>query len=253
MRSANRFLVTAVGLASVLLATAAPALANHAPGTSCTPGRAVRYDNETWLNTPGYQYRIIVSSFPSDLSSSEQVRDRTMARIRDGIRAWNQGRNDCHLRRFGGFNTSMTGTSGSSGGDHLDGISTIDFASPSNLGCSDFQGFLLGCASVRQLAGAPPVTTKAGVKERAREADVRFRREDNIWRVRRRTRGCSDRYDLWSLSAHEIGHVVGLNDLSGTGEAYQTLYQSTAQCDFDKRQLGRGDYIGLKRMYTPGP
>jgi hypothetical protein len=24
-------------------------------------------------------------------------------------------------------------------------------------------------------------------------------------------------------------------------------------CEFIKRQLGRGDYIGLKRLYTPGP
>jgi len=73
--------------------------------------------------------------------------------------------------------------------------------------------------------------------------------------ARRRTRGCFDRprYDLWSVSSHEIGHVVGLGDLTGDGELYQTMYDEFQECDFTWRQLGRGDYIGLTRLYTAMP
>jgi hypothetical protein len=99
------------------------------------------------------------------------------------------------------------------------------------------------------------VQTKVGFKHNPAEADIRLRREENRWRVRRRTRGCQEnpRTDLWSVAAHEIGHVVGLDDFTGSGSIYQTMYDTINQCEFRARQLGRGDYIGLKRLYTFGP
>jgi hypothetical protein len=190
--------------------------------------------------------------------SSGQTRDRTIARIRDGVRAWNQRRNDCHLRRFGGFNTVFLGACDvppcPSRGDHSDDGSTIDFASPANIECEAVPGaIIVGCTSRRRIG--EEVQTKVGWKNQLEEADIRFRREEGRWWIRRRTRGCSGdiRTDLWSLAAHEIGHVVGLDDLTGSDELYQTMYWFTNPCEFRKRQLGRGDYIGLKRLYTFGP
>lgn len=242
---------TVTALATVLLLVALPgtAAATHGPGSSCSRDREPNFDNETWLGRT-YQYRIIVDTFPGYLAGTAKARNRTLERIRDGIRTWNEGRNDCGWPRFGGFNTAMIGTAGSySGGNHEDGHSTIDFVS--GLTCADTPGIVLGCASVRQLGGGvPPIHTNAGAKEVPREADVRFRRESDTFRNRRRHRGCNQRYDLWDAAAHEIGHVVGLNDLTSDANVYQTMYEIGRFCDFDRRSLGRSDYVGLKRLYT---
>jgi hypothetical protein len=233
-------------LAALAAAVALPAPAHAAaPGTSCTPGRDLKYLNTTWLGRT-WEYRIITSTFPSSLTGSAQTRDRAVERIRDGIRAWNEGRTDCHFRRFHGFQTKIVGTSGADPTNHEDGLSAIGFTH--NLTCSGDPD-VVGCETNRQLGGVPPVLTKAGAKEVPRESDVQFSADDP-YTARRRTRGCSGRYDLWSLSAHEVGHVVGLGDLSGDAQAWQTMFGTSFFCQFRQRQLGRSDYIGLTRLYT---
>ena len=228
---------------------AASASAALAPTTCVKPAPSPDYQNTTWLGRT-WEYRIIVSSFPGALGSTESARNKTLERIRDGIRTWNRGDNDCQYPRFEGFGTAMVKTRGATARNHEDGISAIEFVE--NLTCPNTSGIVLGCTSRRQLGGGiPPVHTQAGAKEVPREADVQLRGEPATFRNRKRERGCSDRYDLWNLASHEIGHVVGLGDLDDPDAAYQTMYQGQDQCTFTKRKLARGDYIGLQRMYTP--
>jgi hypothetical protein len=177
---------------------------------------------------------------------SRRTQERVIARIRDGMRAWNEGRTDCHrLRRFGGFNTAIVGDSGSSGANHDDSINTIDFVTPP-FRCGTRLGHYGACAYLRWRDET--TRTRAGERYVPREVDVRFNK-DRPWHVRPRRSPCVG-YDLWSTAAHEVGHVVGLGELTGERNNYQTMYNRSYECVFRRRELGRSDWIGLTRLYT---
>ena len=87
-----------------------------------------------------------------------------------------------------------------------------------------------------------------GLKLKARSADIEFRRPHPWW-ARRGLRRCDNRTDMWSLAAHEVGHVVGLDDIyDEERSSWQTMYGLTSRCEFRKRTLGRSDWLGLKRI-----
>jgi hypothetical protein len=239
-------------VAAIALSLVGPAItsASHAPGTSCTPGRDLVYDGHTWFDPArDYVYRIIRSSFPAEFDTARE-QERVMNRIKAGARAWAQGRNDCHFRRHEEFRPFFDFDFGSTAANHSDDVNTIDFAPGAQ--CPPLEG-VLGCATVRyRIQGTQDV--KAGTMRIPAEADIRFDRSRN-WHIGVGRRGCTTgEYDLRSVATHEVGHVVGLDDLyNNVGEpdnGFQTMFHSTADCEFRKRQLGRSDWIGLVRLYS---
>jgi hypothetical protein len=211
--------------------------------TSCQTGAELNYETHAWGGTP-WRYYIDRSSFPI-VFDTVRKRDRVQERIRDGIRAWNGGRNSCGYRRLTGFPTAMQGTT-NPGGSDVD-TSVIDFVE--NITCVDDdnpEGFIVkGCTTVETYDYV--IVTEPGLKLKARSADIEFRRIYPWW-PRRRHRGCTNQTDIWSMAAHEVGHVVGVDDSLATSNAWQTMYKFTEDCEFRKRNLGRSDWLGLKRI-----
>lgn len=58
---------------------------------------------------------------------------------------------------------------------------------------------------------------------------------------------CHNAYDLKGVMTHERGHTFGLGH--ATGDPALTMYPSVRACDFTKSTLGRGDLLGLLRIY----
>lgn len=60
-------------------------------------------------------------------------------------------------------------------------------------------------------------------------------------------RSCRNAYDLKGVMVHERGHTFGLDH--STADPGLTMYPSVRSCDFSKSTLGKGDVLGLVRIY----
>lgn len=199
-----------------------------------------------WLGTT-FRYSIIRSSLPVEFNK-EREKDRVVARIRDGLKTWNQGRNDCHYRRFSGFETAFESQSGSSAADHNDSKNTIDFGDGDPCGNGEAaNGMAQACVHTSGYRYSS--STKAGSQNVVREADMRFNNAFNF-HIRLSHRGCSNRLDLFGLAAHESGHVVGLGDLYADKDQWLTMYGYDQDCRYRRRFLARSDWLGLTRLYS---
>lgn len=81
---------------------------------------------------------------------------------------------------------------------------------------------------------------------RAIEADVRIP-TGYIFYTGSSTTGCSSRYDLRQIVAHEVGHVVGLGHVGVATN--QIMKDSFGYCETGQRLLAPGDIAGLKATY----
>lgn len=240
-------------LAVLALAAPEPAHAKHAPGNSCAVGLPIKYNG--YIRYERYDYRIIRSSLPANTRRREE---RHIASIRNGMRSWNEGKNDCHYPPYRSFRTAYVGDSGSSYDDHEDGISTVDFGST-----FDCSAMAIACASTE------PSARNIRGKIISEAVDIRFRKRSGLrwypgvgFPSSRKCGGLEQCYDLWSASAHEVGHVVGLsdhavkrgpNDQTTDRYRWQNMFYrlDLASSPFPnrKRTLGRLDYVGMKNLY----
>ena len=55
--------------------------------------------------------------------------------------------------------------------------------------------------------------------------------------------------DLQSVATHEIGHVIDLYHVTSEAAARLTMYPGGGVGEIDKRDLGAGDVLGLRRAY----
>lgn len=55
--------------------------------------------------------------------------------------------------------------------------------------------------------------------------------------------------DLQNIATHEIGHGVGLADLYSTSCSLETMYGYSNYGETQKRDLGTGDILGLRKLY----
>ena len=62
--------------------------------------------------------------------------------------------------------------------------------------------------------------------------------------------GEAGKFDVESVTAHELGHALGLNHPSATGCSEQTLWASAATSELKKRTLENGDKAGIAKLYT---
>lgn len=242
---------TMVGLALfaflVLASIGAPqATASDARGDGCDVGKGLKYLGHSWFGKE-YRYNIIRSSFPREFDKQRE-KDRVVARIRDGFKTWERGRNDCHYRRHSGFGTQLDGQSGSSATNNSDSINTVDFASGDPCGSSGATNRMT-TACVRVSGRRGTTETKAGTRRVPREVDMRFNSTFRF-HIRLSHRGCSNRFDLFELATHEAGHVVGLADLYGRKDQWLTMFGTSDECQYRRRFLARSDWLGLTRLYT---
>lgn len=222
----------------------------------CDTGHDLRYnpDRGTWI---GYTwvYRIIRNSLPA-AANTDRIKDKYIARIRDGIRMWNSGDTHCHRRfdRFYGFKTKIDPEhpyDGSSAAVQGDGTSTIDFA-PNPCGKTTLDG----CERGEVVRGDRRDVLAPQPRYRKIESDIRLDRES--YHFTRRTTPCEDAQDLATLAGHEVGHTVGLGDTYQNVDDPEKNYPEVMawgdrpdlECRFDHRKLGRADYLGLFRLYT---
>lgn len=61
--------------------------------------------------------------------------------------------------------------------------------------------------------------------------------------------GCRSTYDLQSVLTHEQGHSFGLSHVDPNAHGSEVMGTLIGPCDISKRQLGRGDYGALARLY----
>jgi hypothetical protein len=62
--------------------------------------------------------------------------------------------------------------------------------------------------------------------------------------------GEAGKFDVQSVTAHELGHALGLNHPSGSDCTEQTMWASAAAGETKKRTLEGGDKAGLAVLYT---
>lgn len=62
---------------------------------------------------------------------------------------------------------------------------------------------------------------------------------EGLWKV----------YDIQNCITHELGHLLGLNDESGSGDTNDTMYYKSSKGEKKKRTLTSDDKNGVKYLY----
>ncbi|MFE6166197.1 matrixin family metalloprotease [Streptomyces sp. NPDC056486] len=93
-------------------------------------------------------------------------------------------------------------------------------------------------------ASLPP-----GMKDDLTEADVRFNTQDYNF-TNNPTSSCRNKFDIRSVGTHEAGHAFGLGHVTGRDHENLTMQPYVGSCETQSRSLGKGDILGLKKIYT---
>ncbi len=80
--------------------------------------------------------------------------------------------------------------------------------------------------------------------DRVRSSDIRFNTSNRFFTSL--SSSCSTAHSLEGAATHERGHTFGLGHVSSTG---QTMHPILNRCSNSDASLGRGDSLGLNRIY----
>lgn len=215
-----------------------PAVVSGATGTmAATAVGNECSDSAYWYwgaKNRGWTYRVNPNNRPSGVTASDWTTEINLA-----ASTWDVGTNACGYRIGSslwsvaisrGTDTSARAASSTGAGCVFDGVNVIDFGplpSP-RIGQT--------CRKSTWLNG-----WKVG------EADVRAK-QSAIW-FKYLPSSCSGKYELAGLLTHEMGHVLGFNDLDESDHRYLTMSGTLTACTYQDRILGRGDYLGLAYVY----
>lgn len=190
----------------------------------CTSDQFVRL-HRGWQFNP--RYRVHRDSLPAGAKSRR--------RIVGGHNVWNKTGDNCGLRDRTDFTMVFDGMTGQPAAVR-DGRDTVDFG--------PLSGDFAGCSG-----GVGCAATLRNSQGNAVEVDIRFAANPpgGSW-YSGIGNPPADRYDLKSTAAHEAGHKLGLDHVARRTD--QTMCSPCAQLGVKyRRTLGRGDVLGLRRIY----
>lgn len=86
--------------------------------------------------------------------------------------------------------------------------------------------------------------------DKVTSSDLKINTYRKLWTTDPGSSSCRNRFDIASVATHEFGHTFGLNHVSERNHPNLTMStQSNGTCQATERTLGRGDVIGLGRIY----
>jgi hypothetical protein len=80
-------------------------------------------------------------------------------------------------------------------------------------------------------------------------SDIKLNTHQKRWTTNPGAGSCQNRFDIESTATHEFGHTFGLSHPSGSHPSLTMNASSAGPCQASERSLGRGDVIGLGRIY----
>lgn len=157
-------------------------------------------------------------------------------RLKSAFSAWRTDRNDCGLggqpkrlrETYAGWTKTATGI-----GVHNGTLTCGAFNRTNTVELGSLPGQLLGWTCYWWGNGGSMIAF-----------DTRLQSSADM--VIHLPKGCRNRWDLQSVATHEFGHAIGLGHVSN---ASQTMHGVAPACSTAPRTLGRGDRLGLQRLY----
>lgn len=190
--------------------------------------------NQPWA------WRFRASSTPAGLGRGKVETD-----LRSAVRSITTARNDCGLPDRVSARATYLGRTSRKPGVRVDARLTVH--------CPNDGQSVVGFGVLPPGIAGMTCTTYAkvaGAWKPAVESDVLLNRRHHAWALRVRT--CSlarNEVILRSVATHEFGHVFGLDHVSEATHGNLTMSEAIGPCDDSAFTLGKGDIIGLERLY----
>ena len=200
-----------------------------------SPGSPAPCDVETHTLTPQITPRKPLKwrFNPADRPSGMSVR-QTLRGVKRGVNIVTGSKNDCGMDDRVSARASYLGRSKKSAGAcnfRFDGVNVVAF---------EPIGYASGIACIAW-------NTDAQGRRHVFESDMVLDKGSD-WTLKPDRLGCQGEIDLVSVVAHETGHIFGLDHAEGRRGGNQTM-ASGDYCSGAHRTLGRGDIVGLRKLY----
>lgn len=187
-----------------------------------------------------WAWRFRASSTPAGLGRAKAEAD-----LRAAVRSITTARNDCGRPDRVRARATYLGRTGRKPGVRVDASSIVR--------CSNDGRSVVGFGPLPPGIAGLTCTTYAkvaGLWKPAVESDVLLNKRHHRWAARMRTCSKADNeLILRSVATHEFGHVFGLDHVREDGHGNLTMSEAIGACDDSAFTLGKGDIIGLERLY----
>jgi len=178
----------------------------------------------------GYTYFANLSRMPHG--------DRDRRQITKGKHTWDNTRNGCGYKDITNFRSRYGGRTKATVHSRRDGLNVVDFGSLARFTRDRF---------------AIAVTFTWWENGHLVETDSRFEQPPSTpagtlsWSVSGKPE--VNRWDLWSMAAHESGHAAGLGHATTSTDNWLTMSPLLYTNSVRWRTLGRGDVVGLRALF----
>lgn len=219
-----------------LLDRVAARLGVAATSSACKDGMH-RETGFRWTRPWAWRFR--ANSTPSGLGRAKATSD-----LRAAVRSITHARNDCGRPDRVSARATYLGRTTRKPGVRVNGRRVV---------CSQDGMNVVGFGSLPPQVAGMTCTTFAKLGGRwkpAVESDVLLNKRHHGWA--RRASSCStarNQVILRSVATHEFGHVFGLDHVPEAGHGTLTMSESIGVCDDSAYTLGKGDILGLERLY----